>query len=136
MKAWKILIVCIGIALTAVPLSLVFAAGAPSEPDFVGYKYYYWTLPPYPEDGDCTFTPDQYVDVINFKAGLVSSTPSPYYIYAGYTEQPYWGANGDAWLLTAPGWGPSSGSGSWYGMWGNHGNVAETGTGVTMVLWP
>ncbi len=122
-----------GISLVALSLTILMAMGAPIEPEgFINFKHYYFSLAPYPQMGDCKAS-EIYAHVVLLATGLVSATPQPYSIYVGYVY-PLDGTPHYT-LLHSPGWGPASGAGSWYAIWGNAGGTSESVHGETYAVW-
>jgi hypothetical protein len=120
LKTWKLLGLCVGISLLALASTVLMAAAI-----YQGYHYYSWSWGPSGSEHDCDHSA-RYVNVLSIKAGLVSATPTPYSIYAGYWSSIEWGqGTGDIDTLTAPGYGPISPPGTWYAVWGNAGPNSE-----------
>jgi hypothetical protein len=128
LKSWKLLVLCASISLLALSLTVALAAAY-----YTGYHYYNFSFDESGGEYDCDGSV-RYVNIISIKAGIPSATPTPYSIYAGYWSTLQWGqGNGDVDVLTAPGYGPTSPSGSWYAIWGNAGPNPETVYGVVRI---
>lgn len=121
LNAWKLLVLCASFSLVSLSLTVLLASAY-----YVGYHYYNWSWAPSGGVPDCNHSA-QYVNVLSITAGLISATPTPYTIYAGYCSSIEWGqGTGDIAILTAPGYGLTSPSGTWYAIWGNAGPNSET----------
>jgi hypothetical protein len=130
-KRLKMIILCAGVII-AVLASVTCVQG---YIDYTYYGHYYHNLARSGAPGDCVAS-ERYANVLQFKAGVASSSPT-FYVYAGYIYDPDDWGSGHADLLTAPGWGPSAGSGSWYGIWGNADpNHSISTHDLTYALWP
>ena len=121
LKSWKLLVLFLCISLLTLLLTVFMAAAI-----YTGYHYYNWSWDPSGSGHDCDHSV-RYRNVLSIKAGLVSATPTPYAIYAGYWSSIEWGqGTGEIVILTAPGYCPTSPPGTWYALWGNAGPNPET----------
>ncbi len=120
LKLKRLLILSTATSLLALSLFVLLSAGY-----YVGYHYYSLTLTPPISPGDCAHSA-KYSNVLDIAAGIVSATPSGYWLAAGYVY-PLDGTP-VVYVLYAPGYGPHSGAGTWYGIWGNVKPPAQGGT--------
>lgn len=129
MKAWKILTLCAILSLVAMTSVIILVSGE------ITYKYYYISLTESGAMGDC-YASERYNDVTLMVTGLVSATPQPYTIAVGYIVNPDQWGTAVYYVLTSPGWGPSTATyGSYYAIWGNFGSNDENIVGRTYTIW-